>query len=167
VCLIYVSVPSGQKYTRFVGNWRYNIVRSFYVREVFRFSYPKGRIIFNVPEKMLLKIFRYRGEKEVGGGGRRRGKEEGKAERKGEGGGGRRRQKLKDERLKCFLSETGNRCKNIKENEPNRKWKGHIGNTNKIVVEKPDGKRPFRRSTHKREKSTKMILMETVYQRIE
>jgi hypothetical protein len=152
VCLIYVSVPSGQKYTLFLGNWRYNIVRSFYVREVFRFSYPKGRIIFNVPEKMLLKIFRYRGEKESGGGGRRRVKEEGE---------------LKDEKLKCFLSETGNRCKNIKENEPNRKWKGHVRNTNKIVVEKPGGKRPFRRSTHKREKSTKMILMETVYQRVE
>jgi hypothetical protein len=78
------------------------------------------------------------------------------------GGGGRRREKLT-----CFLPEAGNRCKNIKENEPNRKWKGHIRNTNKIVVEKPDGERPFRSSTHKREKSTKMILMETVYQRVE
>jgi hypothetical protein len=51
---------------------RYNIACSFYVHEFFCFSYPKGRIIFNVPEKMLLKIFQYRGEKVVGGGGGRR-----------------------------------------------------------------------------------------------
>jgi hypothetical protein len=57
------------KYRIFVGNWRYNVVCSFYVREVFCFSYPKGGMIFNVPEKMLPKIFRYRGGKVVGGGG--------------------------------------------------------------------------------------------------
>jgi len=57
------------KYRRFVGNWRYNFACSFYVQEFFCFSCPKGRMIFNVPEKMLLKIFQYRGEKVAGGGG--------------------------------------------------------------------------------------------------
>ena len=35
----------------------------FYVRVVFCFSYLKGGIIFKVPEKILRKIFRSRGEK--------------------------------------------------------------------------------------------------------
>lgn len=38
---------------------------------------------------------------------------------------------------------------------------------NKILVEKPDGKWPFGRSTHKCKNTTKMIVMETGYQRVE
>jgi hypothetical protein len=59
------------KHRLFVENWRYNIACSFYVHEFFCFSYPKGRMIFNVPEKMLLKTFQfqYTGEKAVRGGG--------------------------------------------------------------------------------------------------
>jgi hypothetical protein len=74
---------------------------------------------------------------------------------------------LKTEKLNCFLSKTGNRCKKIKENETNRKWKGNIRNMNKILVEKPYGKWPFGRSTHTHENTTKTILMETGYQRVE
>jgi len=55
----------------------------------------------------------------------------------------------------------------VKENETNRKWKGHIRNMNKILVEKPDGKWQFGRSTHTRKNTTNMILMETCYQKVE
>jgi hypothetical protein len=69
--------------------------------------------------------------------------------------------------LIVFLSKAGNRCKKIKENETNRKWMGNIRNVNKILVEKPYGKWRFGRSTPTRENTTKTILSETGYQRVE
>jgi hypothetical protein len=102
--------------------------------------------MFNVPEKMVLRIFRPRREKVTGGG----------------GGGGR---KMKDNKLNCFCL-AGNRGKKIRKNEADKTWKRHIRNMNKVLAEERDGKRPLGRSKHTCEDIMKIILMETHYQRV-